>query len=409
MLNRWQSFEQFLNTALETPLEQRQALVNSLLRERPSFPWVEGTKATFIYARPGARSVAVNLDTIRSDPPFAPMSNLPGTSLWYVTLEFAPDDLLDYLIAVNDPMTPLAEEQNIVERVTRYWQTDPYNPLRISTAQMNVSVLRMEKARPFPDWSKLQRVPQGTTFEHSVSSAQLRFQDRKLWVHTPPGYEGSGLAYPLLILYDGQWAVGPMQITSIADALIKHGRMRPSIIAMIQSGDQSNRLRNYLSNDRQYLFTLTELLPFLQTEYRIDSANIGVGGVDIGAIAAAHTALMNAAVFSNLIMISPPLGKGIAEDKLEEYQHRFESAPVLPSRIFQSVGRYEMRSRFYQPALALRSIIESRSDVAYQFAEIGSGHGLVGFRSVAPEALAWVSPGQVDASTAAGQFASTRS
>ncbi len=408
MPNRWQSFEQFLNTALDTPLEQRQALVNSLLRERRNFPWVEGTKATFIYARPGARSVAVNLDTIKSDPPFAPMTNLPGTSLWYVSLEFAPDDLLDYLIAVNDPMTPLADEQNIVQRVTRYWQTDPYNPLRISTAQMNVSVLRMDKARPFPDWSKLQRVQKGTVFEHNISSSQLRFQNRRLWVYTPPGYEGSGLAYPLLILYDGQWAVGPMQVPSIADALIKHNQMRPAVIAMIQSGDQSNRLKTYLSNDRHYLFTLTELLPFLQTEYRIDSANIGVGGVDISAIAAAHTALMNAAVFSHLLMISPPLGKGIAEDKLEEYLQRFESAPLLPRRIFQSVGRYEMRSRFYQPALALKRIIEHRSDVAYRFAEIGSGHGLVGFRSVMPEALAWAYPGQVGASDTAGQAASTR-
>jgi enterochelin esterase-like enzyme len=397
MPNRWQSFEQFLSTALNTPLEQRQALVNSLLRERRNFPWVEGNKATFIYARPGARNVAVNLDTIKSDPPFAPMVNLPGTSLWHVTLEFSPDDLLDYLIAVNDPMTPLADEQNIVNRVTRYWQTDPYNPLRISTAQMNVSVLQMGNARPFPDWSKLQRVPKGTVYEHNISSSQLRFQGRKLWVYTPPDYEGSGLAYPLLILYDGQWAVGPMQVPSIADALVKHGRMRPAIIAMVQSGDQSSRLKNYLSNDRQYLFTLSELLPFLQTEYRIDSGNIGIGGVDMSAIAAAHTALMNAAVFSHLVMISPPLGKGIAEDRLEEYLQRFETAPLLPRRIFQSVGRYEMRSRFYQPALALKRIIEQRSDVAYQFAEIGSGHGLVGFRSVMPEALGWTFPAQAGA------------
>ena len=337
------------------------------------------------------------------------MTNLPGTTLWYVTQPFQPDDLLDYMLAVDDPMTPLAHEPDVIGRVTRYWHVDPLNPLRMDTPQMNVSVLRMDDARPFPDWSAMKRVPRGHVYEHSIDSTHVGFSGRRLWIYTPPEYENSGVNYPLLVLHDGQWMIGPLQVPYIADALIKHNRIVPCIIAMIQSGDQSNRLRNYLSNDRQYLFTLTELLPFLQTEYRIDSANIGVGGVDIGAIAAAHTALMNAAVFSNLIMISPPLGKGIAEDKLEEYQHRFESAPVLPSRIFQSVGRYEMRSRFYQPALALRSIIESRSDVAYQFAEIGSGHGLVGFRSVAPEALAWVSPGQVDASTAAGQFASTRS
>jgi enterochelin esterase-like enzyme len=400
MPNRWQSFEQFLTEAQNVPLEGRQALVNSLLRERPNFPWVEGSKATFIYARPGARNVAVNLDTVKSDPPFVPMTNLAGTSLWYATIDFSPDDLLDYLIAVNDPMTPLAQEQNIVERVSRYWQTDPYNPIRMNTAQMNVSVLRMNNARPFPDWSKLQRVSRGKVYEHTINSTQLRFSGRKLWVYTPPGYDDSkGMVYPLLILNDGQWAVGPMQVPGIADALIKHKRMRPVVIAMVQSGDQATRIKTYVSNDRHYLFALTELLPFMQTQYRIDSTNLGIGGVGVSAIAAAHAALLNPAVFSQLIMISPPLGKGLAEEQLTEYTQRFENANLLPKRIFQSVGRYEIRSRFYQPAHALRDILQARSDVAYRFVEIGSGHGLVGFRSIMPEAMAWAYPGEVAAAT----------
>lgn len=400
MPNRWQSFEQFLNDAQNVSLEERQALVNRLLREHPNFPWVEGDRATFIYARPGARNVAVNLDTVKSDPPFVPMENLPGTLLWYVTIPFAPDDLLDYLIAVNDPMTPLSEEKNIVERVSRYWHSDPYNPIRMHTAQMNVSVMHMNNARPFPDWSKLQRIPRGQVYEHSINSAQLKFTGRKLWVYTPPGYDdNTGLVYPLLILNDGEWSVGPMQIPAIADALIKHQQMRPVIIAMVQSGDQATRLKTYVSNDRHYLFCLTELLPFMQTQYRVDSTNLGIGGVGVSAIAAAHAALLNPAVFSQLIMISPPLGKGLAEEQLSLYNSRFEQANLLPKRIFQSVGRYEIRSRFYQPAQSLREILQKRPDITYKFVEIGSGHGLVGFRSIMPEAMAWVYPGEVAAST----------
>jgi predicted alpha/beta superfamily hydrolase len=139
---------------------------------------------------------------------------------------------------------------------------------------------------------------------------------------------------------------------------------------------------------------LTELLPFLQTQYRIDSVNLGVGGVGVGAIAAAHAALKNPAVFSHLIMVSPPLGKGIAQDQLLKYIERFRMAAALPRRIFQSVGRYETRSRFFLPAQALHSALSQREDVAYKYVEIGSGHGLVGFRSIAPEALSWVFPGE---------------
>jgi hypothetical protein len=98
-------------------------------------------------------------------------------------------------------------------------------------------------------------------------------------------------------------------------------------------------------------------------------------------------------------MISPPLGKGVAQEQLRLYIERFAEADLLPKRIFQSVGRYEIRSRFIKPAQVLRGVLEARrqqrGDIAYQFVEIGSGHGLVGFRSVFPEALAHAFPGTV--------------
>lgn len=394
---RWESFDAFLGEAMQTAPDSRQTLVDALLREHREWPWVQGDRATFIYVGMGTQNVAVNLDTIPTDPPFAPMEKLEGTSLWYITREFAPDDLLDYLLAVDDPMTPLAEETDIVSRISRHWRVDPLNPTRMSTSQMNVSVLRMEQARPFPDWTRMYRVKHGQVYEHSISSAYLRFNDRKLWVYTPPGYdENPERAYPLLIFQDGQWAVGPLQLTYIADALIKHGRMEPVIIATPQSGDQKERLKTFISSDRHYNYTMKELMPFIQSTYRVDSAQVGIGGVAVGAIAAAHAALNNPSVFTRLAMISPPLGKGIAQEQLLAYAGRFERAEMLPQRIWQSVGRYETRSRFYLPAQVLNRILRRRvSELSldYQYIEVGSGHGLVGFRSVLPEALAWIFPG----------------
>jgi enterochelin esterase-like enzyme len=388
----WDSFEDFLDEAIQSPENKRQGLVDDLLRERMEWPWVQGDRATFIYISMGAKNVALNLDTIKGDPPFAPMTKLEGTALWYITYEFAEDDLLDYMLAVDDPMTPVATEKDIIGRISRHWRVDPMNPVKMSTTQMSVSILRMDNSRPFPDWKKLNRIPRGNTYEHAINSNELAFTDRKLWVYTPPGYDEEE-TYPLLILQDGQWGVGPLQIPSIADALIKHNQMQPIIIAMVQSGDQKDRIRTYVSNDKHYNFLLTELLPFLQSQYSVDSDDLGIGGVTVGAIAAAHAALKNPAAFSRLIMISPPLGKGVAQDKLIEYAQRFEDSPVLPKRIFQSVGRYEVKTRFYYPAKMLNHVLQQRDDVANQYVEIGSGHGLVGFRSVVPEALAWAFPG----------------
>lgn len=390
----WESFEAFLREAEAAPVEERQAVVDDLLRERLDWPWIQGNKASFIYVSMGAKRVALNLDTFDGDPPFAQMQKLEGTTLWHLTSEFEHDDLLDYLLAIDDPMTPLQTERDIIGRIERHWRVDPLNTTRMNTAQMNVSVLRMAGARPFPDWTKLYQVKHGKLREHFISSVQLGFANRKVWVYTPPGYdENASEIYPLMIFADGQWCIGPLQIPHMADALIKHGRMQPVIIAMVQSGDQKDRIKTYVSNDRHYSFLLTELLPFLQTQYRLDSANLGVGGVAVSAIAAAHAALKNPAVFSHLVMVSPPLGRGIAQDKLRLYAERFENAAVLPKRIFQSVGRYETRSRFYLPAQVLHTILEKRDDIDYQYIEIGSGHGLVAFRAVLPEALAWAFPG----------------
>ncbi len=391
---RWTDFDTFVAEVERARRDgDRQTLVDELVTERREWPWIQGNKATFIFNSLAARkNVSLNLDTIKSDPPFAPLKQLEGTTLWHLTRTFADDDLLDYLLAVDDPLTPLAQEPDILARVTKYWRVDPTNPLKMSSGQQDVSVLRMTNARPYLDWNALTSVPRGKVDELTLDSDQLHFKGRSLWVYTPPGYEGSGLAYPLLILQDGQWANGPLQVPAIADTLIKHNRLAPLVIAMVQSGSQAERLSEYTSNDHHYDSLVLELLPLLQSKYRIDSAHMGIGGVANGAVAAAHAALKNPAVFNSLIMISPPLGKGQDEALLSQYLNRFEQASVLPNCIFQSVGRYEAKARFLRPAQALHDIFEKRHSEGYTYVEIGSGHGLAAFRSIFPEALAWAFP-----------------
>ena len=390
---RWSSFRHFLeevNAALPT---ERQSLVTELLTERRDFPWVEAHQATFVYNGMDADSVALNLDTINGDPPFAPMTRIPDTALWHVTLPFASDDLLDYLLAINDPMTPLRTETDIVARVRNHWRIDPLNPLKIETPQTSVSVLRMPNARPFPDWTALRRVPRGKLTEHTIDSEHMGYKARRLTIYTPPGYDANK-TYPLVVMLDGQWATGPLQMPHIVDALIKHRHMQPALLALIQSSADVERNREYISNDKHYEFLIRELLPFVQTRHKI--GEVAIMGVAVGAIAAAHAALINPDTFSGLGLISPPLGKGQFQEELSYYYRRFSAAERLPKRIFQSVGRFEAPSRFVRPAQDLHKVLQTRRNTEYRYVETGSGHGLVGFRAVLPEALAWLLPGDAE-------------
>ncbi len=393
---RWNSFIQFLSETYQVGAAERQRIAEELVASR-GWPWVERDRATFVYPSTTANSIALSIDIVDRDPPFEYLVRLEDTSLWYYQRIFDQDALLDYAFAVNDPGTPLAQEIDLVNRISKFWQADQLNAMTIKTSQINTSVLQMPKARPFPNWKAMRAVPRGRIDRHSFSSLRMSFTGRQLWVCTPPAYDPSASRlYPLLIVMDGQWAIDILEMPYIADALVKHRRMEPIIIAMLESGSPSERASEYISNDRHYAMILTELLPFLQTEYKVEPVDLGLGGVGEGAAAAAHAALKNPALFAHLIMISPPLGRGAAEEELQEYAQRFRRSPLLPRRIFQSVGRYEQNSRFYQPALALRGILEQRSrydaNLDYQFVELGSGHSLAAFKSVLPEALAHAFP-----------------
>ena len=395
--SRWNSFIQFLCEIYQTAPDDRQNLVDELLLTHDEWPWIERNKATFVYDSWTAQNVALNVDIINRDPPFENMTRLDETSLWYYQRFFERDALVDYMFAIDDPGTPLAQEVDLMDRVGRYWQADSRNGLSIRSNRVDTSILQMPRARPFPQWAAMGAVSRGRVYRHQFSSAQLGFSNRSLWVYTPPDYDANdGRNYRLLVLMDGQWAVDALEVPYIADALIKHGRMEPIIIAMLAGGLQAERVSEYVGNDKQYALIAAELLPFLQAEHRIEPLDLGLGGVGEGAIAALHSALKNPAIFGHLILISPPLGREPAVHLLKDYAERFRDSPILPNRIFHSVGRYEQDLRFYQPALALRGILERRMthdpELKYRFVELGSGHSLAAFKSVLPEALAHVFP-----------------
>ena len=148
---RWDSFSQFLQEVNQLDNDvSRQQLVNELLRERPRWPWVEGTSATFIHQNKDAESLAINLDIIEKDPPFDPMEKLEGTDLWFITRRFQPDDLLDYLVVVDDPMTPLRNDPNLPSRIAR-WKPDDLNPNVVSNGTLAGECSQYAASTPLPE------------------------------------------------------------------------------------------------------------------------------------------------------------------------------------------------------------------------------------------------------------------
>ena len=111
---------------------------------------------------------------------------------------------------------------------------DPANPWVKPMRAARTSVLEIpgDPARPW----EFQTVPHGTVHEHSYFSKSLGAR-RRLHVYTPPGYETSSEAYPVLYLFHGSgdndatWtATG--RANCIADNLLAQQQIRPMLIVM---------------------------------------------------------------------------------------------------------------------------------------------------------------------------------
>ena len=131
---RWNSFIQFLCEVYQLPGDLRQSIVDELLSTHTEWPWVERDRATFVYDSLTAHKVSVNIDIVNRDPPFENLVQLDDTSLWYYQRYFDRDALVDYMFAIDDPGTPLAQEVNLMDRVDRFWEADPLNALTVQTA-----------------------------------------------------------------------------------------------------------------------------------------------------------------------------------------------------------------------------------------------------------------------------------
>jgi enterochelin esterase-like enzyme len=154
---------------------------------------------------------------------------------------------------------------------------------------------------------------------------------RMLRVLLPPNYHLSGnRRYQVLYLNDGQnlfdictsiFNREEWRVDETVDALIAEGKIRPIIVVGIDDAGRRLRSREYLPypddtllppepnpQGKQYpLFLLDEVIPFVESRYRIQTgpANRVLGGSSYGAGAALYTAIARPESFAGLLLESP--------------------------------------------------------------------------------------------------------
>jgi len=355
-------FQDFLQTAENSRLADRQELVNDYMAQVSNAPLVDTDHAIFLW-QGAAQSVHLHGDMNNwITEASLPYTHIEATDLWYVVLEVEPAARLDYQLIIDAAQLTL----------------DPLNPRQIPSPVGNRSVLQMgdyETPRELrPPISPLTAEQRGSLTTHTLESDVLT-QTRTIVVYTPAQAPttADGL-YPTVYVQDGSDYINLIDMPSILDRLIAAGDIPPLVAVFIPP---INRYAEYDHSNDYVNFMADELAPFVQRTYGTsrDAAQTAVLGADMGGLIAIHATQAQPDRFGAAASHSGTLANG--QNKVLR-QFDFEEAGEARYHIV--VGSYETAvggDDREGDLLAVNRRLEQtlqRNNYLYSYAEYPEGH-----------------------------------
>jgi len=353
--------------------------VDAFLADR-EMPLAEPPLYTFVY-RGTADAVRLRhwIFGLTTSQPFV---RLPGTDLWYRTVEIPDDSRVEYKI-------------EIVEGGHTRWIEDERNPHHARDPFGANSVLTA-RGYEVPAWG----VPDpsarpGSIDELVVDSAALG-ESRTVRVYRPARFRATR-RYPLLVVHDGPDYVEYASLQAVLDRLIEALEIPAMIVALLAPGD---RMAEYTADERHARFVADEVVPRLEEAYPLRQAAHarGLMGASLGGVAAFDTARRYPDRFGRLLLQSgsfafTDIGEGDRGPLLEpvvEMMNAYRAAPIrIVEKVFVSVGVYESlvsENRALVPVLR-------RTGMDVQFIEARDGHNWENWRDRLRQGLSWLFPG----------------
>jgi predicted alpha/beta superfamily hydrolase len=148
--------------------------------------------------------------------------------------------------------------------------------------------------------------------EQFIISSKVLNENRDIYVFTPRSYQENNQKYPVIYLLDAE--TNFVHTAGIVDFLSMHRLMADSIVVGIPN---TNRLRDLSPSavkdsadsggaDAFLQFIKTELMPFVQKTFRVESYNTIIGH-SLAGLFSLHAMLQSPDLFQSFIIISPYL------------------------------------------------------------------------------------------------------
>ncbi len=144
--------------------------------------------------------------------------------------------------------------------------------------------------------------PSGKIETYSFYSSILN-NTRKIHIYTPHDYSHTSHLQELLIVFDGNSFIHNLSIAKTLNYLIYEKEI-PSCIAV--AIDPVDRLEELTYNDKMNTSLTGELLPWIETRYRVykEAKHTTIAGFSLGGLAAFYAALQNPHIFGNVLSMS---------------------------------------------------------------------------------------------------------
>ena len=255
--------------------------------------------------------------------------SVSGTDLWLLRLPVTDGGRFEYKLAIG-------------RHGGEEWILDPLNPVRARDPFGENSECRTY-GYTRPEWSESRGARAGRIEAVEVKSAAFG-ERREERVYLPAGYAAEQ-SYPLVIIHDGQDFISYADLSVSLDNLIDAGDIPPVVAALVQTRD---RMGEYAHGRRHARYLVRELLPVLQSRYRIseEPEDRVVMGASLGAVASLSTAFRYPA--SLVDWCCSPGPSSLTSASLSTGLIRCSTASHV------LCGRYDGRRRCPEPVLSSR-------------------------------------------------------
>ncbi|HEX6902504.1 MAG TPA: alpha/beta hydrolase-fold protein [Thermoanaerobaculia bacterium] len=325
-----------------------------------------------------------------------PLQLLPGTDLWYRTERVPSKARFSYRFRLNAPADAPRSYDQIAARERGYpTRSDPLNP---STHPLDGSMVRLSAAAPLPatDGRELRGRVQETTIDSAVLHGT-----RPLWIYTPPGHESSRAAHDLLVVLDGRVGLNALRVPALLEDLTARGTIRPTVAVFVGSPSPTVRADDYLGSTAFVDFLAGELIPMMQTRYRVSRspAHHVIAGVSLGGFAATFAAYTRPDIFGGVISLSGAhwYYPGWRSQPIEPWTEtgwltrRIAATPRKPLRVFLAAGTMESACP-YSYLAENRRLADVLTALRYpvRYVELIGGHDVENWLLTMPAALDYV-------------------